>query len=101
MSKKEGKNIAKAHAAVEKRPYVLQDAVPLLQKVKFAKFDETVELTLRLGVDPKHADQMVRGTVVLPHGLGKTKKGLVIAAGDKQREAQEAGADFVGGGAMV
>ena len=62
--KKEGKNISKAHSAVEKRPYVLQDAVPLLQKVKFAKFDETVEVTLRLGVDPKHADQMVRGTVV-------------------------------------
>ena len=56
--KKEGKNIAKAHAGVEKRPYTLQDAVPLLQKVKFAKFDETVEITLRLGVDPKHADQM-------------------------------------------
>src|ERR1700722_1330621 len=67
MHKKEGKNIAKAHAAVEKRPYILQDAVPLLQKVKFAKFDETVEVTLRLGVDPKHADQMVRGPVVLPH----------------------------------
>ena len=74
--KKEGKNIAKAHAAIEKRPYILQDAVPLLQKVKFAKFDETVEITLRLGVDPKHADQMVRGTVVLPHGLGKSKKVL-------------------------
>jgi large subunit ribosomal protein L1 len=99
--KKEGKNIAKAHAAVEKRPYILQDAVPLLQKVKFAKFDETVEITLRLGVDPKHADQMVRGTVVLPHGLGKSKRVLVIASGDKQREAQDAGADFVGGEDMV
>ena len=81
--KKEGKNIAKAHAAVEKRPYTLQDAVPLLQKVKFAKFDETVEVTMRLGVDPKHADQMVRGTVVLPHGLGKSKKVLVIASATK------------------
>jgi len=101
MNKKEGKNIAKAHAAVEKRPYVLQDAVPLLQKVKYAKFDETVEVTMRLGVDPKHADQMVRGTVVLPHGLGKSKAGLVIASGDKQREATEAGADFVGGDEMV
>src|ERR1700716_514892 len=99
--KKAGKNVAKARAGVEQRPYTLQDAVPLLQKVKFAKFDETVEVTLRLGVDPKHADQMVRGTVVLPHGLGKTKKVLVIAAGDKQREAQEAGADFVGGEEMV
>src|ERR1700688_4088526 len=101
MSKKEGKNIAKAHAAVEKRPYVLQDAVPLVQKVKFAKFDETVELALRLGVDPKHADQMVRGTVVLPHGLGRTKRVLAIAGGEKQKEAQEAGADIVGGEEMV
>ena len=99
--KKEGKNIAKAHAAVEKRPYVLQDAVPLLQKVKFAKFDETVEITLRLGVDPKHADQMVRGTVVLPHGLGKSKKVLVIASGDKIKEAEAAGADYFGGEEMV
>jgi large subunit ribosomal protein L1 len=99
--KKEGKNIAKAHSAVEKRPYVLQDAVPLLQKVKYAKFDETVEVTLRLGVDPKHADQMVRGTVVLPHGLGKTKKVLVIASGEKVREAEAAGADIVGGEDMV
>src|SRR3989441_12406319 len=101
MSKKEGKNIAKAHAAVEKRPYILQDAVPLLQKVKFAKFDETVEVTLRLGVDPKHADQMVRGTVVLPHGLGKSKRVLAIAGGEKQKEAADAGADMVGGEEMV
>jgi large subunit ribosomal protein L1 len=99
--KKEGKNIAKAHSAVEQRPYILQDAVPLLQKVKFAKFDETVEVTLRLGVDPKHADQMVRGTVVLPHGLGKSKKVLVIATGDKIKEAEAAGADFAGGEEMV
>jgi len=99
--KKEGKNIAKAHAAVEKRPYPLQDAVPLLQKVKYAKFDETVEITLRLGVDPKHADQMVRGTVVLPHGLGKSKKVLVIATGEKIREAEAAGADYAGGEEMV
>ena len=99
--KKEGKNIAKAHAGVEKRPYTLQDAVPLLQKVKYAKFDETVEVTLRLGVDPKHADQMVRGTVVLPHGLGKSKKVLVIATGDKIKEAEAAGADFAGGEEMV
>lgn len=99
--KKAGKNIEKSRKAVEARPYVLSDAVPLLQKVKFAKFDETVEVTMRLGVDPKHADQMVRGTVVLPHGLGKSKKVLVIASGDKQREAQEAGADIVGGEDMV
>ena len=101
MKKKEGKNIAKAHAAVEPRPYTLQDAVPLLQKVKYAKFDETVEVTMRLGVDPKHADQMVRGTVVLPHGLGKSKKVLVIASGEKVKEAEAAGADFAGGEEMV
>src|SRR5213596_1916538 len=99
--RKAGKNIEKARQAVESRPYQLKDAVPLLQKVKFAKFDETVEVTMRLGVDPKHADQMVRGTVVLPNGLGKSKKVLVIASGDKLREAQEAGADFVGGEDMV
>jgi large subunit ribosomal protein L1 len=99
--KKSGKNIEKARKSIEARPYTIQDAVPLLQKVKFAKFDETVEVTMRLGVDPKHADQMVRGTVVLPHGLGKSKKVLVIATGDKQREAQEAGADYVGGEEMV
>jgi large subunit ribosomal protein L1 len=96
-----GKSIEKARAQVEKRPYALQDAVPLLQKVKFAKFDETVDLTLRLGVDPRHADQMVRGTVVLPHGLGKTKKVAVITSGDKQREAEAAGADIVGGDELV
>jgi large subunit ribosomal protein L1 len=97
MASKPGKNVVKARAAVENRPYKLEDAVPLLQKVKFAKFDETVEVTLRLGVDPKHADQMVRGTVVLPHGLGKSKKVLVIASGDKLREAEAAGADYTGG----
>jgi large subunit ribosomal protein L1 len=99
--RKAGKNITKARMAVEQRPYKLDEAVPLLKKVKFAKFDETVEVTLRLGVDPKHADQMVRGTVVLPHGLGKSKKVLVIATGDKQREAEAAGADIVGGEEMV
>src|SRR5436309_3512357 len=99
--RKAGKNITKAREAVEKRAYPLQDAVPLLQKVKYAKFDETVEVTMRLGVDPKHADQMVRGTIVLPHGLGKSKKVLVIASGDKVREAEAAGADFVGGEEMV
>jgi large subunit ribosomal protein L1 len=99
--RKAGKNITKSRAAVEPRPYLLPDAVGLLQKVKFAKFDETVEVTLRLGVDPKHADQMVRGTVVLPHGLGRSKKVLVIASGDKVKEAEQAGADFVGGEDMV
>jgi large subunit ribosomal protein L1 len=75
--------------------------VPLLQKIRYAKFDETVELHMRLGVDPKHADQMVRGTVVMPNGLGKSKKVLVIAGGDKQIEARDAGADLIGGDDMV
>jgi large subunit ribosomal protein L1 len=100
-SNKPGKHIEAARKAVEDRPYLLAEAVPLLQKVKFAKFDETVEVTLRLGVDPKHADQMVRGTVVLPHGLGKSKRVLAVASGEKIREAEAAGADFVGGEDMV
>src|ERR1700677_3533336 len=101
MSRKQGKKYTAAAAQVEAKPYAIELAVPLMQKVKFAKFDETVELHMRLGVDPKHADQMVRGTVVLPNGLGKSKKVLVIASGDKIREAQEAGADIVGGEDMV
>src|SRR5215470_4540636 len=101
MATKAGKNISKAREAVEQRAYALNEAVPLLQRVKYAKFDETVELTLRLGVDPKHADQMVRGTVVLPNGLGKSKKVLVIASGEKTKEAEQAGADYVGGEEMV
>src|SRR5213083_2164709 len=98
---KVGKKYTAARAAVPERPHTIEEAVPLMQKVKFAKFDETVELAMRLGVDPKHADQMVRGTVVLPHGLGKSKKVLAIAGGDKQREASEAGTDHVGGEEMV
>ena len=101
MARKISKNLAKARALVEPRPYALADAVPLLQKAKYAKFDETVDITLRLGVDPKHADQMVRGTVVLPHGLGKSKTVAVIASGDKMKEAEAAGADFVGGEDLV
>jgi large subunit ribosomal protein L1 len=101
MARKPGKNIEKSRQAVERRPYLLQEAVPLLQKLKFAKFDETVEVTLRLGVDPKHADQMVRGTVVLPHGLGRNKKVLAIASGEKVKEAEAAGADFAGAEDMV
>src|SRR5579864_5837823 len=99
--RKSGKNITKARTAIEKRSYALNEAVPLLQKVKYAKFDETVEVTMRLGVDPKHADQMVRGTVVLPHGLGKSKKVLAIVGADKFQDARNAGADFVGGEDMV
>jgi large subunit ribosomal protein L1 len=96
-----GKQYRAARQQVENRPYPLAEALPLVQKIKFAKFDETVALSIRLGVDPKHADQMVRGTVVLPHGLGKSKKVLVIAAPDKRKEAQDAGADYVGGEELV
>ncbi len=86
---------------VEDRLYSLTEAMPLLQKVGYAGFDESVEVALRLGVNPKHADQMVRGTVVLPHGLGRSKRVLVIAGGEKQKEAEEAGADVVGGEEIV
>jgi large subunit ribosomal protein L1 len=101
VMRKPGKKFAAARQQVPERPHTLEDAVPLMQKVKFAKFDETVELALRLGVDPKHADQMVRGTVVLPHGLGKSKKVLVVAGAEKQKEALDAGADHVGGEEIV
>src|ERR1700728_1943024 len=102
MAKKASKNITKSRAAVESRNYLLPEAVGLLQKVKFAKFDETVDLTLRLGVDTRHADQMVRGTVVLPFGLGgKSKVVAVITSGDKVKEAEAAGAEFVGGEELV
>ncbi|MDH3627148.1 MAG: 50S ribosomal protein L1 [Acidobacteriota bacterium] len=98
---KHGKNYNKAAEAVEKRDHSLSDAVGKLKSVAYAKFDETVEVSLRLGVDPRHADQMVRGTIVLPHGIGKSKSVLVIAQGEKAKEAEEAGADFVGGKEMV
>jgi large subunit ribosomal protein L1 len=101
MARKPGKKYQSARKQVEAREYLLEEAIPLLQKIKFVKFDETVEVHMRLGVDPKHADQMVRGTVLMPNGLGKSKTVLVIASGDKQREASEAGADFVGGDDMV
>lgn len=101
MAHKPGKKYQAASAQVQERPYSLEEAVPLVQKIKFTKFNETVEVHMRLGVDPKHADQMVRGTVILPHGLGRSKKVLVIASGDKLREAEAAGADFVGGDEMV
>ena len=99
--RKTGKKFAAARQQVPDKPQSIEDAVPLMQKVKFAKFDETVEIAMRLGVDPKHADQMVRGTVVLPNGLGRSKKVLVIASGEKQREAEAAGADIVGGDEIV
>ncbi len=96
-----GRKYQAARQQVPNRLHTIEEAVPLLQKVKFTKFDETVEMAVRLGVDPKHSDQMVRGTVVLPHGLGKSKRVLVIAGGEKQREAREAGADEVGGDDVV
>jgi large subunit ribosomal protein L1 len=101
MSTTRGKKYQAARQQVPDRPHSIEEAVPLLQRVKFTKFDETVELAVRLGVDPKHSDQMVRGTVVLPHGLGRSKRVLVIANPEKQREATEAGADEVGGDEIV
>jgi large subunit ribosomal protein L1 len=96
-----GKKYRAAAEKVEQRPYQLDEAFSLLKQIAFAKFNETVELSMLLGVDPKHADQMVRGTTVLPHGTGQSKRVLVIAQGDKQREAQDAGADIVGGDDVV
>jgi large subunit ribosomal protein L1 len=98
---KHGKNYLNAKEKIEQREYVLQEAVSLLKEIKIAKFDESVDLSIRLGVDPKYPDQMVRGTVVLPHGTGRVKKVLVITTGEKQKEAEEAGADFSGGEDMV
>src|SRR6187401_804728 len=97
MARKSGKQYQAAQKQVEAKEYALDQAIPLIKKIKFAKFDETVEVHMRLGVDPKHADQMVRGTVLLPHGLGRTARVLVFAQGEKIKEAEDAGADFVGG----
>jgi large subunit ribosomal protein L1 len=100
--RKHGKKYRAAEEKVEAgRKYTLEDGVAKVKEIAFAKFDETVELTMWLGVDPRKADQLVRGTVVLPHGLGRSKSVLVIAQGEKQKEAEEAGADFVGGEEMV
>jgi large subunit ribosomal protein L1 len=99
--KRHGKKYEAAKKQVPAKPCTLDEAIPLLKKVKYAKFDETMELALLLGVDPKHADQMVRGTVILPHGTGASKKVLVIASGEKIKEAEKAGADHVGGVEMV
>jgi large subunit ribosomal protein L1 len=98
---KHGKKYRAAAEKVEQRTYELNEGLALLKEIAFAKFDETVELAMLLGVNPKHADQMVRGTTVLPHGTGQSKRVLVIASGEKLREAEEAGADFVGGDEMV
>lgn len=96
-----GKKYRAAYEQIEQRPYQLDEAFELLKKVAYAKFNETVELSMLLGVDPKHADQMVRGTTVLPHGTGQTKRVAVIAAGEKIKDAENAGADFAGGEDLV
>jgi large subunit ribosomal protein L1 len=101
MAKKHGKKVENARKLVEARPYKLAEASELIKKTHHTKFNETVELAINLGVDPKHSDQVVRGTVVLPNGLGKSVRVLVIAGGDKIREATEAGADYAGGDDMV
>src|SRR5215470_13412583 len=100
MSKR-GKRYVSAKEKIPARLQSVEEAVPVLKACAKAKFDETIEVAMLLGVDPKHADQMVRGTVVLPHGTGKSKKVLVIASGEKLKEAQSAGADFVGGDDIV
>jgi large subunit ribosomal protein L1 len=96
-----GKKYEASRKLIDKPAYPLPEAMPLVKKASYAKFDETVEVAIRLGVDPKHADQMVRGTVVLPHGLGKTTRVVVIASGEKVREAREAGADEAGAEDLV
>jgi large subunit ribosomal protein L1 len=98
---KRGKKYVKAKALAAQPEYTVEEAVGLLKKASYAKFDESVDIAMRLGVNPKHSDQMVRGTVVLPHGTGKNKKICVIASGEKIREAEEAGADFAGGEELV
>jgi large subunit ribosomal protein L1 len=96
------KNRVKVDEVVDgSRKYTVEEACALVKKAKFAKFDETVDIAVRLGVNPKHADQMVRGALVLPHGTGQTVRVLVFAKGDKEREAREAGADFAGSDDMV
>ena len=99
---KTGKNYKESMKLVDRNMnYDLIDAIELVQKTAKAKFDETVDLSIRLGVDPRHADQQVRGAVVLPHGTGKTSTVLVIAKGDKVKEAEDAGADYVGGEELI
>ncbi len=98
---KTGKKYRAAAATIEDRPYELKEALAAINSAAYAKFDETVEVHLRLGVDPRHADQMVRGTLVLPHGTGKKMRVAVIAQGEKIKEAEAAGAEIVGGDELV
>jgi len=98
---KPGKKYQAAASKVEDRPYELKEALTAIKDLAFAKFDETVEVHMKLGVDPRHADQMVRGTIVLPHGTGRTMRVAVIAAGEKIKDAEAAGAEIVGGDDLV
>ncbi len=98
---KRGKKYQKAKELIEKEQYSLDEAVTLVKKLSYVKFDESVDMSLNLGVNPKYSDQMVRGTIVLPHGTGKASKVCVIASGEKVTEAEKAGADFVGGEDIV
>jgi len=98
---KHGKKYTQSKELVTQPEYTIEEAVSLVKKASYAKFDESVDIAVRLGVNPKHSDQMVRGTVVLPHGTGKTKKICVIASGEKIKEAEEAGADYAGGEELV
>ena len=100
MSKR-GKKYLQSRELRDKKEYSLEEAVSLLKKLSYAKFDESVDIALRLGVDPKHSDQMVRGTVALPHGTGRTKKICVVASGEKIKEAEQAGADYFGGEELI
>lgn len=102
MSSKSGKKFRAAAQLIDRtKVYDIKEAVSLIKKASYSKFDGTVEVAIKLGVNPRHADQMVRGAVVLPHGTGKTVRVAVFAKGDKAREAEEAGADFVGGDDLV
>ncbi|MGD8535016.1 MAG: 50S ribosomal protein L1 [Candidatus Aminicenantes bacterium] len=96
-----GKKYNHSKELIEKEEYSLDESVSLVKKLSYVKFDETVDISFRLGVNPKHSEQMVRGTIVLPHGTGKTKKVCVIASGEKIKEAEEAGADYVGGDEII
>ncbi len=98
---KRGKKYNQSKELRDKEEYSLEESVSLVKKLSYVKFDETVDISFRLGVNPKHSDQMVRGTIVLPHGTGKTKKVCVIASGEKIKEAEEAGADYVGGDELI
>lgn len=97
----EGKKIKSAYSKVEQRPYGIDEALKLIKEIKFANFDESVDLSVNLGVDPRHSDQMVRSAILLPNGIGKTIRVLAFVKGEKEKEALNAGADFVGADELV